>query len=72
MSGRRPGQPGPRQPPAPGAPPPRPTFLAVPAVEAPRARARVGVIVGVTGASVEAGVRVAGGRQRCGDRRRSP
>lgn len=46
---------GPASPPPPRVPP-RPTFLAVPAVEAPRALARVGVIVGITGASVEAGV----------------
>ena len=43
-----------------------PTFLAVAAVEAPRALARVGVSVHVTGASVEAGVRVTRRRQRCG------
>lgn len=47
-----------------------PTFLAVPAVEPPGALAGVGVVVGVTRASVEAGVRVAGRRQCCGGRGR--
>lgn len=41
-------------------------MLAVPAVEAARTLARVRVVVGVTGASIEAGVRVAGRGQRCG------
>lgn len=40
-----------------------PGFLAVPAVEPAGTLARVGVVVGITGASVEAGVGVAGRRQ---------
>lgn len=49
----------------PQAPPSRGTFLAVPAVEPARALAGVGVVVGVTGTSVEARVRVAGRWQGC-------
>lgn len=49
----------------------KPTFLAVPAVEPAGTLARVGVVVGITGASVEAGVGVAGRRQCCGGRGRS-
>lgn len=45
-----------------------PTFLAVPAVEPPGALASVGVVVGVTRASIEARVRVAGRWQCCGGR----
>lgn len=40
--------------------PARHTFLAVLAVETARALADVGVVMGIAGASVEAGVRVAG------------
>lgn len=49
-----------------GGAPAVPTFLAVAAVEAPRALARVGVFVRVTGTSIEAGVGVTRRRQRCG------